>query len=456
VVPGNELGRPRIDVLINASGLYRDLFPDKLQFLDEAVQLAMRQTDIENLIARNSRRMQAALTDGGMDEKTAEKMSRLRIFSEAPGSYGNGISEMTGASGLWQDSQDVVDVYENRMGFAFGGGLWGKQAGKLFNMQLGTVDVALHSSSSNVYGLMDNDDMFAYLGGLAMAVRHASGRDPDILITSQKQAGMVAVEDVARTLGREMRSRYLNPKWIQDMKNEDYAGARAMDQFVQYFWGWQVTTPEKVSPAQWQQIHEVYVQDKYGLGLKTFFNQANPWAYQSITARMLEAVRKEYWPADEAVQQQLAAEYAVNVVENGVACCDHTCNNPLLNQMVVSLISLPGVLNPKIVEQFTLAVEQAVQQPLDRQAAEKKAAVYAAAAPSRQPPDTDRTEQADPGAGQPGDGRQMVEGYKMEKIQTMDDTTRLTSSGVEWLSGLVVVVMIILAVWGMRRTVKDT
>jgi cobaltochelatase CobN len=124
--------------------------------------------------------------------------------------------------------------------------------------------------------------------------------------------------------------------------------------------------------------------------------------------------------------------------------------------MVVSLISLPGVLNPKIVEQFTLAVEQAVQQPLDRQAAEKKAAVYAAAAPSRQPPDTDRTEQADPGAGQPGDGRQMVEGYKMEKIQTMDDTTRLTSSGVEWLSGLVVVVMIILAVWGMRRTVKDT
>jgi cobaltochelatase CobN len=456
VVPGNELGRPRIDVLINASGLYRDLFPDKMQFLDEAVQLAMRQTDIENLIARNSRRMQAALTDGGMDEKTAEKMSRLRIFSEAPGSYGNGISEMTGASGLWQDSQDVVDVYENRMGFAFGGGLWGKQAGKLFNMQLGTVDVALHSSSSNVYGLMDNDDMFAYLGGLAMAVRHASGRDPDILITSQKQAGMVAVEDVARTLGREMRSRYLNPKWIQDMKNEDYAGARAMDQFVQYFWGWQVTTPEKVSPAQWQQIHEVYVQDKYGLGLKTFFNQANPWAYQSITARMLEAVRKEYWPADEAVQQQLAAEYAVNVVENGVACCDHTCNNPLLNQMVVSLISLPGVLNPKIVEQFTLAVEQAVQQPLDRQAAEKKAAVYAAAAPSRQPPDTDRTEQADPGAGQPGDGRQMVEGYKMEKIQTMDDTTRLTSSGVEWLSGLVVVVMIILAVWGMRRTVKDT
>ena len=456
VVPGNELGRPRIDVLINASGLYRDLFPDKLQLLDEAVQLAMRQADIENLIARNSRRMQAALTDGGMDEKTAERMSRLRIFSEAPGSYGNGISEMTGASGLWQDSREVVDVYENRMGFAFGGGIWGKKAEKLFNMQLGTVDVALHSSSSNVYGLMDNDDMFAYLGGLSMAVRQASGRDPDILITSQKQAGRVSVEDVARTLGREMRSRYLNPKWIRDMKQEDYAGARAMDQFVQYFWGWQVTTPEKVSPAQWQQIHEVYVQDKYGLELKAFFNQANPWAYQSITARMLEAVRKEYWPADEAVQQQLAAEYAVNVVEKGVACCDHTCNNPLLNQMVVSLISLPGVLNPKMVEQFTLAVEQAVQQPLDRQAEEKKAVSQAAAAPSRQPTETHRAEQTDPGTGRQADGREMVEGYKMENIQTMDDTTRLTSSGVEWLAGLMVVLMIALAVWGMKRTVKET
>ncbi|HKK99348.1 MAG TPA: cobaltochelatase subunit CobN, partial [Desulfotignum sp.] len=251
-------------------------------------------------------------------------------------------------------------------------------------------------------------------------------------------------------------SRYLNPKWIRDMKQEDYAGARAMDQFVQYFWGWQVTTPEKVSPAQWQQIHEVYVQDKYGLELKAFFNQANPWAYQSITARMLEAVRKEYWPADEAVQQQLAAEYAVNVVEKGVACCDHTCNNPLLNQMVVSLISLPGVLNPKMVEQFTLAVEQAVQQPLDRQAEEKKAVSQAAAAPSRQPTETHRAEQTDPGTGRQADGREMVEGYKMENIQTMDDTTRLTSSGVEWLAGLMVVLMIALAVWGMKRTVKET
>ncbi|MCA1785054.1 MAG: cobaltochelatase subunit CobN, partial [Desulfobacteraceae bacterium] len=317
VVPGRELNRPRIDVLINASGLYRDLFADKLLFLDEAVQLALAQTDIDNLLARNTRRIQQSFMATGMDEARAKMLSRLRIFSEIPGSYGNGISEMTGASGLWESSDEVVDVYENRMGFAFGKDVWGEKAPDLLKKNLADVDVAVHSASSNVYGLMDNDDMFAYLGGLAMAVRHESGKDPDTRITASGRAGQVSVEDMALTLDRELRTRYLNPVWIDGMQQEDYAGARAMNNFVEYFWGWQVTTPDRVSASQWQQIHEVYVADSYGLEMKAFFDRANPWAYQSITARMLEAVRKKYWQADEDIQKQLAAEYVMNVVEKG-------------------------------------------------------------------------------------------------------------------------------------------
>jgi cobaltochelatase CobN len=168
VVPVRELGRPRIDVLINASGLYRDLFPEKMFLLDEAVQLAIRQSDIDNLLAENSRRIRDRLLAGGMEEKEAVELSRLRVFSEEPGSYGNGVSEMTGASGLWQDEDEVVDVYQKRQGFAFGGERWGVPAVELFRYQLAAVDVALHSRSSNVYGLLDNDDMFQYLGGLAM------------------------------------------------------------------------------------------------------------------------------------------------------------------------------------------------------------------------------------------------------------------------------------------------
>lgn len=452
VVPGWELGRPRIDVLINASGLYRDLFADKLLFLDEAVQLALAQTDIDNLLARNTRRMQQSFMDEGMDEARAEMLSRLRIFSETPGSYGNGISEMTGASGLWESPQQVVDVYENRMGFAFGKDIWGEKTPDLLKKNLASVDVAVHSVSSNVYGLMDNDDMFAYLGGLAMAVRHESGRDPDTRITTSNRAGQVSVEDMALTLDRELRTRYLNPVWIEGMQQEDYAGARAMNNFVEYFWGWQVTTPDRVSASQWQQIHEVYVADKYGLEMKAFFNRSNPWAYQSITARMLEAVRKQYWQADEAIQKQLAAEYVMNVVEKGVACCDHTCNNPMLNQMVVNLVSLPGVLNPDLVEQFRLAVAQSARTPLSRQVADRAALAEQLAAPGNTPAQPmDRVPENRPDQAPDPSGKTEVAGYEMEKMVSEDDVTQVTSSGVEWLAGLMVLGLIGLAALGMKR-----
>lgn len=453
VVAGSELGRPRIDVLINASGLYRDLFPDKMQFLDEAVQLAIRQTDIENLVAAGSRKLKSRLLAEGLDEQQADELSRLRVFSEEPGGYGNGVSEMTGASGLWQDEREVVEVYEKRLGFAFGGSRWGVPARELFRQQLAGVDVAVHSRSSNVYGLLDNDDMFQYLGGLAMAVRHESGLAPETLISNQRKAGEVLVEDMAATLGREMRSRYLNPKWIKGMQQEDYAGAREMSNFVEYLWGWQVTTPDKMDANKWQQVHEVYVEDKYGMELKEFFNRANPWAYQSLTARMLEAVRKGYWQADETVQKKLAAEYAVGVVEKGVACCDHTCNNPLLNQMVVALISLPGVLSPEVVEQFKIAVEQAAAKSLEEQVRERLELQQQLTAPSFGEHRDESLNESDKTAEEGGAAPDLadVAGFKMEKTERRDTSTEVSSSGVEWLAGLLVLVLIALMAYGARK-----
>lgn len=448
VVPGKELGRPRIDVLINASGLYRDLFPDKMEFIDEAVRMAIRQTDVDNFIAKNSRRIKTKLLEAGMSEKEAEELSRLRIFSEETGSYGNGVSEMTSASGLWTNEREVVDVYENRMGFVFGKGRWGEKARELFRENLAGVDVAIHSISSNVYGLLDNDDMFQFLGGLAMAVRHESGQAPETLITVQKNAGKVRVEDMARTLGREMRSRYLNPKWIEGMKKEDYAGAREMANFIEYLWGWQVTTPDKVDADKWRQAYEVYVEDKYGLELKEFFAKANPWAYQSITGRMLENVRKGYWEAGDETRQKLAVEYAVSVVEKGLAC-SAPCDNPLLNQMVVSIISLPGVMSPEMVEKFKLAVERATQKSMEEQVANLKALQKQLTSNDRDKSGEKSAQKQESGTGNHGGAE--VEGYKMEKVKSRDEAAEVTSSTVEWLAGIVVLLIVGLAAYGARR-----
>ena len=452
VIPGRVLGRPRLDVMVNASGLYRDLFPDKIAFIDQAVQLALRQTDIDNLLAAGSARIKTKLISQGVSAAEAEELSRLRVFAAPPGAYGTGVASMASMSGTWQEEKEVVGVYENRVGYAYGGKHWGTPARQLLKANLTEVEAVVHSRSSNVYGLLDNDDMFQYLGALSMAVRLESGQAPETLVTQQQRPGQVKVEDMAKTLGREMRSRYLNPKWIKAMEQEGYAGAREMANFVEYLWGWEMTTPEKIDDAKWQQTYEVYVEDKYGLKMDEFLDKASPWAKQSMAARMLETIRKGYWPADEQVKQKLAATYAKSVVTKGVACCDHTCNNPLLNQLVVSILSMPGVMNPKLVAEFKIAIEQAAKKSLAEQVSSRRELQKQLTAPSPAEATTS-TKQPELKANKQGaqEGSQEVEGYKMEKMKSQDQTTEVTSSGVEWLAGLLVLLLLGLGLWGMKR-----
>ncbi|MDL2226652.1 cobaltochelatase subunit CobN [Deltaproteobacteria bacterium OttesenSCG-928-M10] len=441
-IPAKRLKRPRIDVAINASGLYRDLFPDKILFLDAAIRQAAAQDDLENFISRNDQRIKNSLIKSGLSEEDAGRFSRARIFSEKPGSYGNRVSEMTTASGLWENDSEIVAAYLKHSGFAYTGDLWGVEAQTALEENLRDAKVAWHSISSRVYGLMDTDDMFMYLGGLSMAIRDLSGQAPQTLVADQRTVGQVSMENLNMALGREMRARYLNPKWIEGMKSEKYAGAREMSNYVEYLWGWQVTTPEALSEKAWEQTYDVYVEDKYDLGLKEFMEENNPWAYQSLTARMLESIRKDYWAADESVKVKLSVEYAMNVISKGVACCDHTCNNPQLNQMVMNIISLPGVMSPELAAEFKLAVETANQKPLEAMVENrldllKNMGSISRAEAAATEPETAATES--------------VKGLKMEKVDNMDEKTSISSSGVEWFASLFVIALSGLFFLGLRR-----
>jgi cobaltochelatase CobN len=109
----------------------------------------------------------------------------------------------------------------------------------------------------------------------------------------------------------------------------------------------------------WNEMYEVYIQDKYDLGMKEFFNENNPWARQSMLARMLEAARKDYWDASDEVIQALTAEYAESVAENGVTCCHHTCGNPTLDEYVNGIMSVPGVVSKEIAAEYNNQVYEA-------------------------------------------------------------------------------------------------
>jgi len=464
-VPGAVLKRPRIDVLVNPSGLYRDAFPNLLVYLDEAVREAAALQDIENLIRKHSEGISKRLTDQGMPAEQAETLSRVRIFSEAPGAYGTGVSETASASGVWESDDEIAKVFENHVGFAFGGGQWGSSARDALRENLKGVDTALHSLSSNIYGTMDNDDVFQYLGGLALAVQKERGEAPDTLMTLQRTANKVGVEDIGRTLGRELRTRYLNPKWIEGMKKEGYAGAREMQNFAEYMWGWQVTVPSAIDEAKWREVYEVYVEDKYAQGIKKFLNEKNPWAYQAMTAWMLESVRKGYWKADDATKQKLAEEYATSVIEQGATCCCHACNNPLLNQMVSLILARPGALGTgrkEKSERFKEAIRKVTWQTLGQQIEERKKLQKTlqdgfgldvstgedlASMDQRKSPDrvSQKAEKPIP-----------VSGYKMEVLHTLGGDSE-SSPQVRWHVYFVPLVVAVLLALGalVRRSRRD-
>lgn len=444
-VAGRRLGRPRIDVAINASGLYRDLFPDKILFLDEAIRQAAAQDDIENFISRNDEKMRLSLVESGLSEEEAGRFSKARIFSEAPGNYGNRVSELVSASGYWDDAKAIAEVYRTHTGFAYGRDFWGAPARPALDANLRDAKVAWHSVSSNLYGLMDNDDMFAFLGGLSSAVRDLSGRSPQTLIANQRRRGQVNMEPLRKFIGREMRSRYLNPKWIEGMKGENYSGAREMSNYVEYLWGWQVTTPDEVDQSAWEQTYQVYVEDKYGLDIKEFMTENNPWAYQSLTARMLESTRKGYWKASEETKRKLAVEYAQNVLAKGVACCDHTCNNPQFHQMVMNIVSIPGVMSPEMAAEFKLAVEKATQKSLEDQVAEREQLIRDLGRERAMP---------DQGSGAEEAAAETVKGLKMEPVENEADRAEMSSSGVEWLASAAVLALVGLFFIGFRRRRK--
>ena len=440
-IPGAILKRPRIDVHIQSSGLYRDSFPNVILLLDEAVRQAVQMKDVENFIAKHSQKIKGCLLKKGYGEKDAERLSKIRVFSAKPGSYGTKISELIPNSGIWEDEQEIVDVFIHQVSYAYGKGIWGKPLKSAYRKNLEDINITMHSRSSNLYMTMDNDDVFQYLGGLSLTVKSVSGAYPDVLVSRQADMDNIYIEDVEKTIGKELRSRYLNPEWIKGMKKENYAGAREMEDFVENMWGWQITTPFAVDAAKWEQVYEVYIKDKYDLDLKDFFNKNNPWACQSISARMLEAVRKDYWKASEEIKKGLARTYALNVIEKGVACCEHTCNNPMLQQFMANIISLYGLLTPQQMDQFKLELAKATGRTQEENEAARKKIRESLA-------QTIKSIQREESVNIKTEGKK-IEGFEM--VEEKAEKTQTTASSAEWMVMVIVVGLLVLLFTGWKR-----
>jgi cobaltochelatase CobN len=266
------------------------------------------------------------------------------------------------------------------------------------------------------------------------------------VITNTRDPGRPEMTSIDKFIGTEFRSRYVNPTWIEGMKKEGYAGAGEMRSFVEYLWGWDATVTETVTDGMWKESFDVYVDDTHNLGMKEFFEQQSPFAYQDITARMLETVRKGYWKADAATQKKLLEEYVGSVNRHGVGCAEHTCGNPRLQQFVMEQGLRAGVPVPAL-EGFKQAMEKATGQAIDPAAeslesfakqndAQMAANLATVPAPSR--------------------NARQLEGYLMEeREQSSRNDARRDAAVNEYLTLLASVpVLALLLVWRWKRRVK--
>ncbi len=311
IVPLAELGRPRIDVVMQPTSVYRDQFDVFMRLLADGID-RIAALDEASGPAANARALESRLIAQGVAADRAKALSRLRIFTNAPGDYGTGLPDRIAKGGAddWEQESDLVEPFLKRMSHAYGARDWGLSMGEetgganLFAEQLKGVEAAVLMRSSNVLGLLSTDHPFEHLGGLSMAIRSVSGEPPDLFVTDMR--GQEArVTTAGAYLSDELRARYLNPHWIGEMQKEGYAGANAMLSIVNNLWGWQVTDPASVRADQWQAMHDTYVRDSRHLGLDRFFERVHPGAQAQMVDRMLEAMRRGYWQADAATRQSL-------------------------------------------------------------------------------------------------------------------------------------------------------
>lgn len=318
IIPRSELGRPRIDVVLQVTSVYRDQFDGFMQLLAEAIERLGQLDEQDSPLVANNRALIEQLQAQGLGSEQAASLANVRIFSNAPGDYGTGVTALALDSTSWEDEAVLAEQFLQRLqhGYGSSGLVAPPPSGNLFAEQLKGVQAAVLARSSTVNGLLSTDHPFEYLGGLSQAVRQINGQAPALYISDLRQ-NTPRTSGAAQFLAGELRSRYLNPQWIGAMQQEGYAGTLELLNIVNNLWGWQATDSSMVRDDQWQAVHDSYVMDSRELGLSQWFEQHNPTAQAQLIERMVEAIRKQHWDADEQTRRELVERWQELTEQHG-------------------------------------------------------------------------------------------------------------------------------------------
>jgi cobaltochelatase CobN len=288
----SELGRPRIDVTLRVSGFFRDAFPHQIDLFDSAVRAvaALDEPEEANPLAVRVLRDRIKYEQQGLDADESRRRSGFRVFGSKPGAYGAGLQALID-EGIWDERGDFADTFLDWGGYAYGGGAAGTAARGELETRLGSVDAVLHNQDNREHDLLDSDDYYQFEGGLAATVETLKGEAPKVYHNDHSRPERPVVRSLSEEIGRVVRGRAANPKWIAGVMRHGYKGAFEMVATLDYLFAFAATT-HAVGDHHFDQLFEAYLEDE---SVRHFLQDANPAGLSEMIARFQEAIDRGLW-----------------------------------------------------------------------------------------------------------------------------------------------------------------
>ncbi|MFI3297579.1 MAG: cobaltochelatase subunit CobN, partial [bacterium] len=339
VVPIEELGRPRVDVVVQTSGQLRDIAASRLKLINDAIAMAAAENDgdVINYVSKGFNDSEKLLLDKGFSPVDARNYSRERIFGGVNGNYGTGITGMVEDSESWQSQDDIAKRYIHNMSGMYsanGGESWGESRDGVFEAALLNTAVVVQPRSSNTWGPLSLDHVYEFMGGLSAAVQHVTGNDPTAYFNDFRNSNRAKVQELKEAIGVETNSTIFNPKYIQEKMNGEASSYNSFAETVRNTFGWNAMKPSAIDQHIWNEYHEIYVRDKYKMNIESKFSEKNPYALQEMSAVMLESARKGMWDATKEQIAELAELHTRMVVKHDAGCSGFVCNNNSLREFI--------------------------------------------------------------------------------------------------------------------------
>jgi cobaltochelatase CobN len=292
IMPASVLDRPRVDVTLRVSGFFRDAFPSLIDLVDSAARAvaALDEPPAANPLAARFAADRRALMEQGVTPDEAARRAGYRVFGSKPGAYGAGLQTLIDER-IWQDEADLADTWLGWSGYAYGAGAEGRAERLMLEQRLSAADAVLHNQDNREHDLLDSDDYYQFEGGLALVVRRLSGRAPAVWHNDHSRPERPVIRSLREEIGRVVRGRAANPRWIAGVMRHGYKGAAEIAATVDYLFAFAATS-RAVDDAHFDALYDAYLADD---AVRGFMAEHNPAALAETGRRFREAIDRGLW-----------------------------------------------------------------------------------------------------------------------------------------------------------------